>query len=221
MIPGPHVIAAKQMRIMVASQREMTVASAKRESRLLERAEHQNVIRLLGSVFDDPHYVYLLMELAEGGSCVLCSMQRGAKRSSKSLAEVSRSDWRTCMGLTRPSCTTTHERQRAARAQQQMAAAAQDCRLWLSNGRQHVYDEIRRPQLRNNAGTQAAKAPECFNNEFTTKSDDAFAIIAWELLTADMPWKNLSDAPLCQPVPPTVAPCHTRTMPTEALLSLV
>ena len=68
MIPGPHVIAAKQMRIMVASQREMTVASAKRESRLLERAEHQNVIRLLGSVFDDPNHVYLLMELAEGGS---------------------------------------------------------------------------------------------------------------------------------------------------------
>ena len=48
------------------------------------------------------------------------------------------------------------------------------------------------------AGTFAYKAPECFEDEpFTTASEVyAFAICAWEVVTAEVPWKDYSAAQL-------------------------
>ena len=74
---GRHVLAAKQMRIVVASQRGTVIAAARRESALLMRAQHPNVIALCGVVLDDPEQVYLLMELAAEGS--LRSLLRSVK----------------------------------------------------------------------------------------------------------------------------------------------
>ena len=191
------------MRVVVASQRATTIASAKRESRLLERAEHQNVIRLLGSVFDDPHYVYLLMELAEGGSlrAVLDADGVPSAFEQQSLASGIALGLAYLHGLDPP--ILHHD------------LKSDNVLLALNN------DGSRQPKIADfglatganmskmntqtaaagNAGTQAYKAPECFNNEFTTKSDVyAFAIIVWELLTADMPWKNLSESAILRKV---------------------
>lgn len=49
---GKQLIAAKEMRVVLAAHRNEIIEAARRESKLLMRARHQNVIGLLGVVLD-------------------------------------------------------------------------------------------------------------------------------------------------------------------------
>ena len=197
MIPGPHTIAAKEMRVVVASQREMTIASAKRESRLLERAEHQNVIRLFGSVFDDPQHVYLLMELADGGSlrAVLDADGVPSPFEQQSLASGIALGLAYLHGLDPP--ILHHDLKSDNVLLELKADGSRQPKIadfGLATGA-NMSKMNTQTAAAGNAGTQAYKGPECFNDEFTRASDVyAFAIIVWELLTADRPWANVTDA---------------------------
>jgi len=61
---------------------------------------------------------------------------------------------------------------------------------------------MRTTKSKTGAATLAYKAPECFDDaEFTTASEVyAFGIIAWEVLTAEVPWKGYSEAKLTKAI---------------------
>ena len=194
---GSHAIAVKEMRVTIATQREGIVAAARREARLLERAEHPNVIQVHGCIFDDPHHIYLLMELASGGSlrAALDADRVPSAFEQQSLATEIALGMAYLHGLDPP--ILHHDLKSDNVLLALKADGSRQPRIadfGLATGTNMSKMKTQTADV-GKAGTQAYKAPECFDNNFTTASDVyAFAVILWELMTADTPWDNLSDA---------------------------
>ena len=60
---------------------------------------------------------------------------------------------------------------------------------------------MRTAHAKTGAATLAYKAPEAFDDEFSAASEVyAFAIVAWEVLTAKVPWQGYSEARLTKAI---------------------
>jgi serine/threonine protein kinase len=65
---GGMKMAAKKILCLTPSEREVKLKLCRQEFRALHRAQHKNIVKLIGVIVDDVKSLTLLMELAEGGS---------------------------------------------------------------------------------------------------------------------------------------------------------
>jgi len=198
---GKQLIAAKEMKVLLAARRNEIIEAARRESKLLMRARHQNVIGLLGVVLDDPNHVYLLMELATGGSLRSFLDSKGVPSlyEQHQLATTIALGMHYLHGLDPP--ILHHD----LKSDNILLVIKEDgtheskiCDFGMATGANLTKMTT---QAAGRAGTQMYKAPECFDDVFVAASDVyAFGIVVFELLTAAIPWVGMSDSKVMRQV---------------------
>jgi len=193
-------IAAKRMDVMVGRQRADIERLLLREFRVLQKAMHANVVRVLGVVVDHPDYVCLLMEVADSGSL------RGLIDAKPELV------------LRQPvvQISFTHDIARGMAYLHSLVPPIihhdlkpENVLLFSGDSTDSITAKISdfglatgiatttfgASSVKAGGGTTAYKAPEVFDDMPTRASDVyAFAIVCWELLSGDRPWAGRSDS---------------------------
>ena len=194
---GSTPMAAKRMDVRggEAGRRELDELLL-REFRAMARVCHPNLVKIFGVVVDDPSYVCLLMERADGGS--LRELLQGSSDSmiKQPMAQLSIAhDMASALAYLherRPRPMLHHDIKSAnvllfkEQGRHWLTAKLGDFGLATGISRT-TYGEISATRV--GGGTITYKAPEAFDRQYITASDVySFAIVCWELLTGDKPW---------------------------------
>ena len=206
-VHGGVRLAGKKMSLTVVDERARVEGLLKREFRALQQAQHPHIVRLHGVVTDDPASVCLLMELSPVGSlrtllddrpnevlqseaaqlALLTGIALGmAHLHGQQPAPILHHDLKTANVLVWPDAASTR-----------FVAKISD--FGLATGSND--STMRTTHVTTGAATLAYKAPEAFDDEFSAASEVyAFAIVAWEVLTAKVPWEGYSLAKLTKAI---------------------
>ena len=192
-------IAAKRMDVTVGRQRADLERLLRREFRTLQRALHANVVRVLGVVVDNPDYVCLLTELADGGSLRMLLEMTPERVVGQPMMQLNiMHDIAHGMGylhsLVPPIIhhDLKPENVLLFSGDQSKAFTAKISDFGLATG--IATTTFGASSVKAGGGTTAYKAPEVFDDMPTTASDVySFGIVCWELLSGDRPWAGKSD----------------------------
>ena len=205
-VHGGMRLAGKKMSLTVADERARIEGLLKREFRALQQAQHPHIVRLHGVVTDDPSSVSLLMELSPIGSLRTLLDERPDEVLQSEVAQLALLTG-IALGMAhlhaqQPKPILHHDLKAAnvlvwPDASTRFIAKITD--FGLATG---THDStMRTSQGTTGAATLAHKAPEAFDDEFTTASEVyAFGILAWEVLTAKVPWEGYSLAKLTKAI---------------------
>lgn len=208
---GGMRIAAKRMDVDrgAGRQREELERLLRREFRALNTVVHPNVVRTLGVVVDHTEYVCLLMELANGRSLrQMLDMTRdltprdGVRQQPGmqfALAYDIAKGMAHLHGLPRPIIHRDLKSDNvllfysASDGAQAGCPTAKIADFGLSTSIGSTSYATSTTRAHGGGGTLVYQAPETFKGDFSASSDVyAFAIVCWELLTAERPWQGLS-----------------------------
>ena len=205
-VHGGMRLAGKKMSLTVADERARIEGLLKREFRALQQAQHPHIVRLHGVVTDDPSSVSLLMELSPIGSLRTLLDERPDEVLQSEVAQLALLTG-IALGMAhlhaqQPKPILHHDLKAAnvlvwPDASTRFVAKITD--FGLATG---THDStMRTAQGTTGAATLAYKAPEAFDDEFTTASEVyAFGIVAWEVATAKVPWEGYSLAKLTKAI---------------------
>ena len=192
-------MAAKKIEFLVASEREEAVGLLRREFRSLDHLNHDNILKVLGVVVDDPSSVSLLTELMPLGSLRMMLNETPELVTSDPATQlrpatniVSAMECLHKEGMQHHDLKSdnlllkyTHEPGQG----QVLVLKIADFGMATGTGSSTL-----RTTKPTGAGTPAYTAPELFEDDdapFTNACDVyAFAICVWELITGEIPWKT-------------------------------
>ena len=213
-VHGGVRLAGKKMSLTVVDERARVEGLLKREFRALQQAQHPHIVRLHGVVTDDPASVCLLMELSPVGSlrtllddrpnevlqseaaqlALLTGIALGmAHLHGQQPAPILHHDLKTANVLVWPDAAST----RFVAKVSDFGLATGSHEPIMRTGR----DTTATLAYKAPTARLAYKAPEAFDDEFSAASEVyAFAIVAWEVLTAKVPWEGYSLAKLTKAI---------------------
>ena len=196
-------IAAKKMRYTVDSERDAIERMLLREFRALQQLQHPHIVRMHGVVERE---LVLLMELSELGS--LCRL---LKTSPESVLKSQPAQFSLLIGIARgmaflhnqnPVPILHHDLKSDYVLVWQDAGSkfiAKIADFGLATGT--LASNMKTTRSGAGAATLAYKAPEAFDDEFSTASEVyAYGIIGWEVLTGKVPWEGYSELKLMKDV---------------------
>ena len=232
--------AAKKVAVTVASEREGLETKMRREFRALQQAQHPNVVHIIGVVQDAPTYLGLLMEMAPLGSLRTLLDTTAASILGSEVAQLS------LLAGTAAGMAFLHAQDPPILHHdlktENVLVFPDTARVYIAK----ITDfgmatgshgsTMTTTKTKVGAGTLAYMAPECFrkpkdgSNPFTTASEVyAFAICAWEVLTAKQPWPDHDLATLTsaivldeeRPDSPTSDELKAASLVTQSLWAMV
>jgi serine/threonine protein kinase/S1-C subfamily serine protease len=205
-VHGGVRLACKKMSLTVVDERACVEGLLKREVRALQQVQHPHLVRLHGVVTDDPLSVSLLMELSPVGSLRTLLDDRPNEVLQSEAAQLALLTG-IALGMAhlhgqQPS-PILHHNLRSANvlvwpdaASTRFVAKVSDFGLATGSHEQIMRtgrDTTATLAYKAPTARLAYKAPEAFDDEFTAASEVyAFAIVAWEVLTAKVPWEGYS-----------------------------
>ena len=192
--------AAKKSECTVASERAAIETRYRKEFRALQKVQHPHIVTMYGVVVDEPGSVSLLMELSPIGSLrsfldTQAPKVVGELRVQQQLLRGIAAGM-ACLHARTPQPMLHHD------------LKSDNVLLWADEASGGYLPKLcdfgmatgtgastTRTTRKAGAGTFAYKAPECFEDEYTTASEVyAFAIVGWEVLTGQLPWEGKSEA---------------------------
>ena len=186
---GGLEMAAKQL-VVRGDMREEVEKVLRREFRAAHGLKHENIVKLLGVCVDHKDWVCLLMELVQRGSlrALLTSAPERVTGSEATQLKLADGIAAGMAYLHRRTPQMLHHDLKSENVLvgKDDVAKIADFGLATGTGGSTMLTNPR------GAGTLAYKAPELFRRKpFTTACDVyAFGILAWELTTGEIPWKD-------------------------------
>ena len=204
---GGMKMAAKKILCLTPSEREVKLKLCRQEFRALHRAQHKNIVKLIGVIVDDVKSLTLLMELAEGGSLrslliahpqkvvgVLGTQRQLLRGIAVGMAFLHS---QTPRPILHHDLKTDNVLVWADEATGGFHPKVTDFGLATGTGNTSMPSDTRKK----GAGTFAYKAPECFDDVFTTASESyAYGVVGFEVLTAQLPWEGKSESTIMMAV---------------------
>ena len=200
-------IAAKKMGFVVEADRQEVDKILRTEFRALQQLQHPHILRMHGVVVDEPMSLTLLVELAPVGSLRKLLSASASRVLASRLAQVSILSG-TALGMSflhdqKPKPVLHHDLKsdNVLLWEQGHEFVAKIGDFGLATGTQASTMRTGKGKSGAGAGTLAYKAPEAFDDEFTTASEVySFGVVAWEVLTGAVPWDGYSEARLTKAI---------------------
>mmetsp|Transcript_24577 Transcript_24577/g.38321 ORF Transcript_24577/g.38321 Transcript_24577/m.38321 type:complete len:730 (-) Transcript_24577:176-2365(-) len=190
------------VKVLKRSLNDTAMETFTKEISVMSKLHHPRIVLLMGACINDPQNLMIVMELMEGGS--VWSQLR--KKTLPPLRQRMNWAYQTCLGMSylhRPDNKILHLDLKSANLLLDSSLSVKVADFGLSEVKklQAVPIAVSEGDKKNSddgpmliEGSIPWMAPECFRSEeYTEKADVySFGVILWELVTAQVPWSDLS-----------------------------